>query len=424
MTTTERFDDRLSAWLDEDSEDRVPEHLESVLATTRATRQRPWWSSLERWLPVSVLERQMVPVARFPWRLVVVGALILGLIAAALLFAGSQRHLPPPFGPARNGAITFADVGDVYALDRPDGSPRLLVGGLTSDAAPTFWRDGHLGFLRDTHSTGSGVALMEADADGSNVHQLVDLNDAPYWVDVSPDGRTIAMSAIYKGVQGLYFLDGAGTGAPRGIAVGEGEVGWVGWRPPDGRELLYVESNAGGYKVYGATPDGSARRLIRDLGVLDGNAANNLDPSISSDGRTLVYAVIDGNGFRNHLMDLDTGVDRQITLSRPDGHELHGTFSPDGTKLLFHEVNDAIPGLQELLAPIDGSGPAIPIGPVYPVVNGSADLSQEFSPDGRSIVILQGRDREIRLVDADTGGLGRIVSWRPGDLPGWQRLAP
>jgi hypothetical protein len=424
MTTNREFDRQLADWLHETSAHRVPDHVTDVLLITRATRQRPWWSSFERWLPVSVLERQIVPVVRFPWRFVVVGALLLTLIAAALLFAGSQRHLAPPFGPAKNGTITFADVGDIYALDRPDASPRLLVGGLTSDAAPTFWRDGHLGFLRDTHVTGTGVALMEADADGSNVRQLVDLTDAPYWVDVSPDGRTIAMSAIYKGVQGLYFLDGAATGAPRAIAVGDGEIGWVGWRPTDGRELVYVESDAGGYKMYAVTPDGTARRLIRDLGVLDGNAANNLDPSISSDGRTLVYAVLDGNGFRNHLLDLDTGVDRQITLGRPDGHELHGTFSPDGTKLLFHEVNDAIAGLQELLAPIDGSEAAMAIGPVYPVVDGSADLGQEFSPDGRTIVILQGRDREIRLVDATTGGLGRTVAWRPQDLPGGQRLAP
>ena len=52
MTTNDAFERNLSIWLHEDAEYHVPEHLEEVLQRTEATRQRPAWSSLERWLAV------------------------------------------------------------------------------------------------------------------------------------------------------------------------------------------------------------------------------------------------------------------------------------------------------------------------------------------------------------------------------------
>lgn len=425
MTTNHEFDRQLADWLHETSAHRVPDHVVDVLLVTRATRQRPWWSSLERWLPMDIPIRARTFVPNAPWRLLAMAALVAALVAGLLLLAGSRRQVPPPFGPARNGTIAFADVGDVFAVDALGGTPRLLIGGLTSDAAPTFWRDGtRLAFLRDTHVSGSGVALMVADADGSNVRQIVDLTDAPGWVDVSPDGRTLAMSAIYKGVSGLYLVDAAGTTLPRQLGVGEGEVRWLAWRPPTGAELVYVQSNAGDIGIYGVAADGTGRHLIKDLGVLDSDIEANLEPSLTPDGTAVVYAVVDGDLFHNHLLNLDTKVDRQLALGPAGGHELHGTVSPDGTKVLFHDVRSGTPGLQEMLAPLDGSAPAIAIGPPYPIVNGHADLGQEFSPDGRTVVIIQGRDREIRLVDAATGGDGQVATWKTNDLPGWQRLAP
>ena len=47
MTTNERFERSLSAWLHEDAAFRVPDHLDEVLAATRETHQRSAWSSLE-----------------------------------------------------------------------------------------------------------------------------------------------------------------------------------------------------------------------------------------------------------------------------------------------------------------------------------------------------------------------------------------
>jgi Tol biopolymer transport system component len=427
MTTNHEFDRQLADWLDETSAQRVPDHLVDVLLVTRATRQRRWWSSPERWLPMDLTSRVSTLATPRIGRPLLVGLLILAIVGLAILTVGSrQRTLPPPFGPAKNGAITFATGGDIFALDSIDGTPHLLVGGATGDFAPGFWRDGtRLGFLRDTHTTGGfGVGLMVADADGSNVRQLVDLIDGSAWSDPSPDGSLIAFAGTYRGLDGIHLLNTTGTAAPDRLDAGVKSVTWLNWRPPVGRELLYVDAEAGDFRLYGVEPDGTGRRLIKDLGVLNSNTKFNLDPNVSPDGRFLVYAVQEGDLFHNHLVDLDTGADRPLTLGPAGHHELHGQFSPDGRKLLFHGADNVAPQIQEMLAPLDGSSPALPIGPPYPIIDGSAELNQTFSPDGRTVVIIEGRDKQVRLVDATTGGLGRTVSWLADDLPGWQRLAP
>jgi hypothetical protein len=52
MTTDDRLEVTLTEWLNTESGYHLPDHLGEVVAQTAVTRQRPWWSSLERWLPV------------------------------------------------------------------------------------------------------------------------------------------------------------------------------------------------------------------------------------------------------------------------------------------------------------------------------------------------------------------------------------
>src|SRR4051812_3243194 len=115
MNTNDMFGQELSAWLQEEGEHRVPNHLPEVLVETAATRQRPWWSSPERWLPVQSKLR-FSPVPRVAWILVVL-AIVIALGVAAVLVVGSRRHpLPPPFGPARNGLIVYGGSDhDIHA---------------------------------------------------------------------------------------------------------------------------------------------------------------------------------------------------------------------------------------------------------------------------------------------------------------------
>ena len=97
MTLHDGFDRTVSDWLDDQAGHGMPSYLDEILVQTTRTRQRPWWSSPERWLPVQSTAR-FAQAPRMAWLLVILG-LVLAL-GTAILIAGSPKPLPSPFGPA------------------------------------------------------------------------------------------------------------------------------------------------------------------------------------------------------------------------------------------------------------------------------------------------------------------------------------
>ena len=99
MTTNDDFSVRLGDWLREDSAGRVPGHLDEVLLRTAGVRQRRWWSSPGRWLPMNVTATRLWAVRPTSLRTVLVLGLVALIIAALVaVLVGSRRPLPPPAG--------------------------------------------------------------------------------------------------------------------------------------------------------------------------------------------------------------------------------------------------------------------------------------------------------------------------------------
>ena len=122
MTTQETFGRDLSRWLREDAEHRVPDHLTEVLVRSAATRQRPWWSSPERWLPMdTVVARRPLNLRPVAILLLVVGALVLAAVAA--LWVASQR--PSTFHLASNGRIFVLDGQTLKSYAASGGDPQV-----------------------------------------------------------------------------------------------------------------------------------------------------------------------------------------------------------------------------------------------------------------------------------------------------------
>ena len=90
MTTNDAFERNLSVWLHEDAEHHVPDHLAEVLQRTATARQRPAWSSLERWLPVDTTFRRSVFARPTPVRQLAL-LLLIGLLIAGV--RGVRRRL-------------------------------------------------------------------------------------------------------------------------------------------------------------------------------------------------------------------------------------------------------------------------------------------------------------------------------------------
>jgi hypothetical protein len=412
---------------------RTPDYVDDVLSVTAGTRQRPRWTFPERWLPMGIIVTERVPVRpSIPWRAVAgVALVILAWVAAALLSAGGRRTLPAPFGVARNGAILLAD-GDISIRSATDGSTRLLFGGPTFDFAANFTRDGtHLVWLRRVSGTEGGdderLAFVAAEADGSNARQVSEGLVAPNMWDISADGTTVVVTAGDPSVgQHLVTVDLAGTAGARPLEVGDPKMtmSWPNFLGPDGAEVVFSgrTSTAAGlrYGVFAVHPDGSGLRSITPTdGLIDGSYQ---EPTGSPDGRFITYTHWDPMTELDSVWILDpkTG-DHHPLNPKATRNEAFASFSPDGRSLLFTVYDGMWHSLW--LEPVDGSTPARQIAPAYPMVDGGY-LTARFSPDGRSIVVVDEGSHETRLVDVAAGGDGESVDWTPSDTYAWQRLAP
>jgi hypothetical protein len=114
MSGDPRIERRLPGILADLGAGAAPDYAETLLARTAATRQRPGWLFPGRWIPMTAISERLNAAPRVPWRALALAALLLiGLIATAL-FVGSERRLPPPFGPAANGAIPYVANSDLF----------------------------------------------------------------------------------------------------------------------------------------------------------------------------------------------------------------------------------------------------------------------------------------------------------------------
>ena len=358
---SDRFQQELPDILTAIAAPRMPDYVDDLLAQAAATRQRPRWTFLERWLPMGAIARRSTFVPAIPWRPILVAALLLALVAAALLIAGSQRRVPAPFGPARNGAIVFDDHGDIAGRDSLDGVSRTIVGGPGDDFAAGFTRDGsHLVFLRRTAGTaGSANERIEAfiaDPDGTDQRALSGGLVAPDWFDWSPDDQQLVMHAGgSQSGEHLYVIDVKSGGEPHKLALSQPmTTTFPNFLGPTGAEVVFrgVTSTSDGVKsgIFAVRPDGSTLRAVSPT---DGDRDSGyMWPQPSPDGRYVAYTVWDqaAQQLRIHLFDMTSGKDRAILSEKGQGWAM---FSPDSRQILFRRFQGDTG--QFMVLPVDGS---------------------------------------------------------------------
>ena len=93
MTRMDRTDDfalTVSAWLHEDARHHAPDDLDAVLRRTRTARQRPAWSSPERWLPMDIVASRTA-FNRPAYVRGLALLIVLALLIAAVVAVGTAR---------------------------------------------------------------------------------------------------------------------------------------------------------------------------------------------------------------------------------------------------------------------------------------------------------------------------------------------
>ena len=67
MSIDRAFVTSLERYLDDEAGEYTPAYADRVLAQTATTRQRPWWSSPERWFPMDLTVRPTPFLFRRSW---------------------------------------------------------------------------------------------------------------------------------------------------------------------------------------------------------------------------------------------------------------------------------------------------------------------------------------------------------------------
>ena len=429
MTSNERFEQTMSSWLREDGAFRVADHLDEVLAVTSETRQRPAWSSLERWLPVDTTFRPRLFNAPRLNQVLLVAALLIALLGLLLLAVGSQRQrLPEPFGPARNGIFITSRDGDLYAIDPTTSQNARLAVGDGFDFSPTFSRDGtKFLFLRsDGPLTEPAIlTIMVANADGSGLHAVTPPTQSLDWFDWSPDGIRIAYVA-----RGQLWVADARGGAPLKLP-GATPAHFPTWLPPDGQEIVY-RLEATHPAIMAIRPDGTGAHQVSVTRANNGYDYQGL--GVSPDGSKITFtrwssAVPDvDNGWlpRVYALDLKNGKEMQFPTAEGTG-QVGAAHSPDGRLIAYARIHRE-GAYQLVVANADGSGNERTLGPKKPGPSDGSDIKATwaFTPDGSALLVRYGTDSSAvtHLLPVDGSPESILVDSGEFEFTDVQRLAP
>lgn len=300
--------------------------VESVVAATAGSRQRPAWLATLRSDSTTMTTRTFGrPFSSAAWAAILILMLVLAL-AGAITIVGWR---PTPPAPVLNGPIIFerdhtATDGTVPVLYvvRPDGSGlHQLRSGV---GCPQFSPDGRKITI--------GFGVMNPDGTGARAFLStmpgIELS-CSIW---SPDGTTLAVEgygAQDESMSGIYLADAVDGRVmtqltTSGARFADTPSGWS----PDGRQIAYMHGDLG--------PVAPTLRVVQvATGITHQVLPEHVYPGAawSPDGQWIVIA--------------PTGVSRFVFV-RPDGSEQHAVtvpasasllvhpqFSPDGTRLLF-----------------------------------------------------------------------------------------
>jgi Tol biopolymer transport system component len=414
MNRTEQLERDLRSWFAETAVPSNQDYTEEILIETAGIRQRPRWtfvSPLSRPMNDAMLGlRRGTPPRQMLIGLALVGLLLLGLVAA---YIGSRPRLLAPFGPAANGLVAYEKGGDIFTVDPATGERRPVSVGPEVDHAPRWSLDGRLlAFLRGE----SPSVLVVTDALGK-VEMITDgglINVDSDTVAWSPDGLTIAVAAEGNFARAIHLVDVISGNISR-LPVNYRDLEVL-WRPPDGRELMFVGGTAQRVALYRYSLDD--RRSTEVAGTATVRQEGDIDAlrpvGWTPDGARFAYQrrAPGPRGSETHVLDLRTG----DVVVLPVGS---GRISNDGGSIVGIDGD----GQMNWLCLVSTNGGACTrIGGPMDLVEGSGFASFQWAPDDKWI---RADLRTGSTVLLDPGGSpGQQPPWLADGAASWQRVPP
>jgi serine/threonine-protein kinase len=301
-------------------------------------------------------------------------------------------------GPNSGSVETLSPSGARTTLVRGGTFGRLLPNGLLA-----YVNQGTL-FARplEARPEDAGVAVFE-DVEFSSTFGFAQF-------DVSRTGALVARRSAARGQQTVAWIDAAGRVDPLGGAPG---VFAFPRFSRDGQRLALTAFDGGALVT--SVLDRRSGRVARMPSPPGG-----MSPLWTPDGRFLVVGSPAGMSWMT-----STDATRLTTLTSSGTVQIPSSFSPDGTRLVYHELSPET-GFDVWTVPVRVAGGALTVGQPLPFVRTQAyETYGSFSPDGKWIAYGSGQfgvwevyvrpfpDDGSQPVRVSEGG-GRIARWVPG----------
>jgi serine/threonine protein kinase len=249
---------------------------------------------------------------------------------------------------------------------------KQITTGKLEGAMGVTWGANDQIYFASARSEAEGI--WKSAVDGSNAEQVVSGTTRVMGPTVSPDGRSIAYTALSSGVPSIWRADSDGKNAKALTADGEDYLPSF---TPDGKWIVLMSWRSGPLLLYRVPATGGEMVKISDQSITT--------HAISPDGKSIACFFTDSARTESKIGILDIESGKMIkSLPQPASADAGKiAWTKEGKSLIYVDTKSNVSNLMSL--PIDGGAPT-------QLTNFTSDAIRDFglSPDGKRFVIARG----------------------------------